>query len=209
MLEEILERKGTREASVNNSSVAVLSQSRILKHNELKIRKRRVEKVNFMLFTFISSFIGISMIAFLNEKLFSSTDLVLIIGSFGATAVIVFGLPESPLARTYNVLVGHVLSSLIGVTAYLFFNDVLWLATALAVSVSILSMQLTNAIHPPAGATALIAVIGSDKIHHLGYFYSVVPVGLGALILVFIAAIAKSIYGRKKKKLKKQFKSFF
>jgi CBS-domain-containing membrane protein len=60
-------------------------------------------------------------------------------------------------------------------------------ATAIAV------MHLTKTLHPPGGATALIAVIGSDKIHALGYFYMVVPVGIGALIMLTVALLVNNI----------------
>lgn len=50
-------------------------------------------------------------------------------------------------------------------------------------------MLLTHTVHPPRGATALIAVIGSDSIHNLGYFYALIPVTLGAFILLLVAVI--------------------
>ena len=73
------------------------------------------------------------------------------------------------------------------------FTDTLWLAAALAVSVSIFLMHLTRTLHPPGGATALIAVIGSSKIHALGYMYALIPVTSGAIIMLFVALIINNI----------------
>ena len=68
-----------------------------------------------------------------------------------------------------------------------------WLAAALAVSVSIAVMHLTKTLHPPGGATALIAVIGGPKIHQLGYFYALMPVAAGALIMLAVALIVNNL----------------
>ena len=63
----------------------------------------------------------------------------------------------------------------------------------MAVSTSILVMQLTLTLHPPGGATALIAVIGSPKIHDLGFLYVIVPVASGSFILLLIAFFVNNI----------------
>ena len=62
-----------------------------------------------------------------------------------------------------------------------------WLAAALAVAVAIVAMQMTRSLHPPGGATALIAVAGSPAIHDLGFVYPLFPVGVGAIVLVVVA----------------------
>jgi CBS-domain-containing membrane protein len=67
--------------------------------------------------------------------------------------------------------------------------DVIWIAAPLAVSLSIVLMQISKTLHPPGGATALIAIIGSDKIKELGYMYVFSPVLVGVLILLFMALI--------------------
>jgi len=69
----------------------------------------------------------------------------------------------------------------------------LWLASALAVSTAIFAMHATKTLHPPGGATALIAIIGSQKIHSLGYIYVLLPVGLGAIIMLIVALIINNI----------------
>ena len=61
------------------------------------------------------------------------------------------------------------------------------MATAIAV------MHATKTLHPPGGATALIAVIGSNKVHSLGYLYAVIPTGLGAVIMLVVALLVNNI----------------
>jgi CBS-domain-containing membrane protein len=54
-------------------------------------------------------------------------------------------------------------------------------------------MQLTKTLHPPGGATALIAVVGGEQIHRLGLLYILAPVGLGALLLLLVALLVNNI----------------
>jgi CBS-domain-containing membrane protein len=62
-----------------------------------------------------------------------------------------------------------------------------------AVATAIAIMHLTKTLHPPGGATALIAVIGGDSVHSLGYMYALVPAGLGAVILLLVAVVVNNI----------------
>ena len=71
--------------------------------------------------------------------------------------------------------------------------DIIWLTAPLAVSLSILMMQLTNTLHPPGGATALVAVIGSEKIKTLGYVYVLSPVLTGTLIIFVVAFVINNL----------------
>jgi len=146
-----------------------------------------------ILWSWIGSFLGIAAISIIHYKILNQTDLVMIIGSFGASAVLIYGAIRSPLAQPRNLIGGHILSAIIGVTAFQLFSDQPWLAASLAVSTSIALMHLTKTLHPPGGATALIAVIGSDGIHSLGYLYVLIPVGLGAFVMLAIALLVNNI----------------
>uniref|UniRef100_A0A7C3Z0F6 HPP family protein n=1 Tax=Desulfobacca acetoxidans TaxID=60893 RepID=A0A7C3Z0F6_9BACT len=143
--------------------------------------------------SWLGSFLGIAAVAYLNDGFLEKTDLVLIIGSFGASAVLIYGAIKSPLAQPRNLLGGHILSACIGVSAWKLLFVHPWLAAALAVSVSIAAMHLTKTLHPPGGATALIAVIGGPKIHQLGYLYIVMPVAAGALIMLAVALVVNNL----------------
>lgn len=146
-----------------------------------------------VMWSWLGSFLGIGAVSLIHFKILNQTDLMMIIGSFGASAVLIYGAIRSPLAQPRNLIGGHILSSIIGVTAFQLLGGQPWLAAAIAVSTSIALMHLTKTLHPPGGATALIAVIGSDEIHSLGYFYVLLPVALGACIMLMIALIINNI----------------
>ncbi|MDT0689575.1 HPP family protein [Salegentibacter sp. F188] len=145
--------------------------------------------------SFVGSFTGIGIIGFINSLNFSTSDNLFLIGSFGATAVLLYGATNSPLAQPRNLIGGHLLSSIIGILAIKLipFPDLLWLTCALAVSLSIVVMQITKTMHPPGGATALIAVIGGEKIQNLGLMYVINPVLSGVFILLVTALIFNNL----------------
>jgi CBS domain-containing membrane protein len=142
---------------------------------------------------FLGSFIGLGIIAFLEYKALPQSDMVFLIGSFGASCVLVYGVIQSPLAQPRNLVGGHLVSAIIGVTVQKLLPELIWIAAPLAVSLSIVFMQMTKTLHPPGGATALIAVTGSQEIKNLGYFYVISPVLFGALILLAIALIFNNL----------------
>ena len=146
-----------------------------------------------IVWSWIGAFLGIASVAFVNYNIFKGTDLVMIIGSFGASAVLIYAAIRSPLAQPRNLIGGHVISAIIGVTAYNLLHNFMWLAAAVAVATAIAAMHATKTLHPPGGATALIAVIGSQKIHNLGYLYAIIPAGSGAVIMLIIALLINNI----------------
>ena len=143
--------------------------------------------------SWVGAFIGVGLVSFLHFNLVSGTDLVMLIGSFGASAVLLYGAIGSPLAQPRNLLGGHVFSAVVGVSCFRLFSSQLWLASAIAVATAIAVMQMTGTVHPPGGATALIAVIGSDKIHALGFMYVLVPVGVGAVLMLIVALVVNKL----------------
>jgi CBS-domain-containing membrane protein len=146
-----------------------------------------------IIWSWIGAFIGIIAVAYINYGILEDTDLVMVIGSFGASAVLIYGAIKSPLAQPRNLLGGHIFSAVIGVASYNIFSDHIWLAAGVAVATAIAFMHATKTLHPPGGATALIAVIGSQKIHALGYLYAIIPAGLGALIMLIVALLVNNI----------------
>lgn len=144
------------------------------------------------LYTFLGGFVGIALVDAISRRTgMEAADRFFLIGSFGASAVLIYGLVNSPLAQPRNLFGGHLLSAFVGVTMFKLFGQgfPLWLAPALAVSTSIVVMQVTKTLHPPGGATALIATIGSEKVKALGYAYILSPVFAG-LCVMFIVALA-------------------
>ncbi len=143
--------------------------------------------------TFLGGFFGIGIIGFISSRYFTVNDNLFLIGSFGASAVLVYGATNSPLAQPRNLVGGHVISAVVGVTMHKLIPGEIWLSSALAVSTAIVMMQITKTVHPPGGATALIANIGSDKIKALGYLYVFSPVFTGVIILLIVALIFNNI----------------
>ncbi|MCH7409186.1 HPP family protein [Belliella sp. DSM 111904] len=153
-------------------------------------------KENF--WSFVGSFIGLGIIAFIQDIFFVESDNLFLIGSFGASSVLVYGVIQSPLSQPRNLLGGHLISALVGVSIYQITPDILWLSAPLAVSFAIIAMQLTKTLHPPGGATALIAVTGSSQIKDLGYAYVFFPVLSGVLILFFVALVVNNATSSRK-----------
>lgn len=107
--------------------------------------------------------------------------------------MLVYGVIESPLAQPRNLIGGHLVSAIIGVTVQKLFPELLWIAAPLAVSLSIIAMQITKTLHPPGGATALIAATASPQLRELGYMYVLSPVLSGCIILLIIALIFNNL----------------
>ncbi len=146
-----------------------------------------------MAWSWVGAFLGIAAVAYIHYHVFSDADLVMIIGSFGASAVLIYGAIRSPLAQPRNLIGGHMISAIVGVTTYKLLGSQMWLASSVAVATAIFLMHATKTLHPPGGATALIAVIGSQKIHSLGYLYVLLPAGSGALIMLIVALLINNI----------------
>lgn len=170
-----------------------------------KKRPKSIRKVRYILYketlvdakehlwTFIGSFFGIGLIALIQSQSFDKLENIFLIGSFGASSVLIYGAIQSPLAQPRNLVGGHLISALIGVTVYKLIPDPVWISAPLAVSLSIITMQMTKTLHPPGGATALIAVIGTPKVKALGFLYVISPVLSGVLILLLVAIIVNNL----------------
>ena len=146
-----------------------------------------------IIWSWIGAFLGIAAVAGVGHLFFEGTDLSMMIGSFGATAVLLYGAVRSPLAQPRNLMGGHILSAIVGVACWKLLHPYPWLAQAVAVATAIALMHATRTLHPPGGATALIAVIGSAKIHSLGFWYVLMPATVGPLILLVVALLINNI----------------
>ncbi|MBF0310830.1 MAG: HPP family protein [Magnetococcales bacterium] len=145
-----------------------------------------------ILWSFLGSMVSIGLLSWIHFTLLPA-DQLLLVGSFGASAVLVHGAITSPLAQPRNLVGGHLLSALVGVVCYKLLGDIPWLAAPLAVSGAIALMQLTRTLHPPGGATALLAVIGSPELRQLGFLYPLMPAASGALIMLTVALLFNNL----------------
>jgi CBS-domain-containing membrane protein len=143
--------------------------------------------------SWIGAALGIGLVA-LFARWWSQPAALMLIGSYGASAVLLYGAPRSPLAQPRNLIGGHLFSAVIGMAAYKLFPDAVMVAAPLAVATAIAVMQLTRTLHPPGGATALIAVIGPQQVHEVGWLYPV-PVVIGAAILLAVALVTNNLPG--------------
>jgi CBS-domain-containing membrane protein len=143
--------------------------------------------------SWVGSVIGIGLLAWLGQHFFSPHALPLMIGSFGASAVLLYGAPRSPLAQPRNLLGGHIVSALIGVLCWQLLQHWPGLAQAIAVATAIAVMHLTRTLHPPGGATALIATLGTPDITALGFWYVLLPATVGPLLLLLVALIINNL----------------
>jgi CBS-domain-containing membrane protein len=141
-----------------------------------------------IIFSFLGSFIGISILAYLSAY----TKYPLIAAPFGATAVLVFAVPESPLAQPRNVIIGNSLGAIVSILLVHLFGTQPWVE-ALAVATTIKLMQLTKTVHPPAGAVALVGVMSKASL-----LFLFTPVLAGSIITILCTfSFNNLISGRK------------
>lgn len=131
--------------------------------------------------------VAIFLVTVIDRLAGNLVGLPLVIGSFGSSAVLLFASPELPAAQPRNLIGGHFFSALAGVACQMLFYELdPGLAAGLAVGTAIALMCLTNTLHPPGGATALIAVIGGPRVHSLGLAFVLVPL-IGACLMLLVA----------------------
>jgi len=142
--------------------------------------------------TCAGTFIGLMLVLVLAKLLgeLSGVDEWLM-ASLGASALLVFALPGSPMAQPWAVIAGNTLSGLIGITVTLLISEPL-LAMPVAASLSIMGMFLLRCLHPPAAAVALIAVLA----HVTHYRYAFFPVMVDSVLLVIAGAIYTNLTGK-------------
>ena len=136
----------------------------------------------------IGAFLGILGVLIISHSVLGAQGTALAVTSMGASAVLLFAVPHSPLSQPWPVLGGHMLSSAIGITCVLLIHDTLT-AAAVAVALSIAAMYYLRCLHPPGGAAALAVVMGGETVHALGYAYLVVPLLLNVMVLLSVAML--------------------
>ena len=136
-----------------------------------------------ILFSYIGSFIGIAALAYLSIV----SDYPLIAAPFGAAAVLVFAVPNSPLAQPRNLIFGNLIGGVVSLLMVYLFGSEPWVM-ALSVATAIKVMQLTKTLHPPGGAVALVGVMSNAD-----WTFLFTPVLAGSIILLFCTLIFNNI----------------
>ncbi|TGE35097.1 HPP family protein [Desulfosporosinus fructosivorans] len=132
--------------------------------------------------TWVGAFLGITAIVLFSHKFDLS-----VVASFGASAVLIYGVPDAPLSQPRNVIFGHTLSAAAGVATFMMFG-LTWWSPALGTALALVVMIITKTTHPPGGATALFAVL--SKAHSS---YILTPIMVGAVILVIIGVVVNNL----------------
>jgi CBS domain-containing membrane protein len=144
----------------------------------------------------LGALLGISLTGIISGYIFESDfHLPLIIAPLGASAVLLFAVPASPLAQPWPIIGGNTLSAFIGVTVAYFVHDPM-IATGLSVSFAIMAMSFARCLHPPGGAAALTAVVGGSTVTSMGFMFPIVPVALNSLVLVALGFIFHALFGK-------------
>jgi CBS-domain-containing membrane protein len=133
--------------------------------------------------SWLGGFLAISAVGLATD----ASHLPLVLGSFGASCVLIFGFPESPFSQPRNVIAGHFLSSLSGLLFLTLFGPHWW-SMALAVGTAIAVMQLTRTVHPPAGSNPVIVMLAAPA-----WSFLLTPTLIGSVILVIVAIVFNNL----------------
>ena len=145
------------------------------------------------LLTSLGGFCGILGVYFISSTFLNAQGAALIVASMGASAVLLFAVPHSALAQPWNVVGGHLLSAIVGISCAQLIPDLL-LAAAISVGLAIAAMHYLRCIHPPGGATALSAVIGGPAVAAMGFSYVLQPVLINAVVILAIAILFNALF---------------
>jgi CBS domain-containing membrane protein len=138
------------------------------------------------------AFIGLALVLVAAQYLKELTGInEWLIASLGASALLVFALPQSPMAQPWAVIAGNTLSALVGISINHLITEPL-IAMPLATSLSILGMFILRCLHPPAAAVALIAVLGNVLLYRYAFF----PVMVDSILLIMAGAIYSNFTGK-------------
>lgn len=151
--------------------------------------------------SFLGSLLGILLCASIHYSLTMQPPQAIpfVLGSNGATAVLIYGLPSLKASQPRAVILGNLLSAIVGVAIRMLIVEVPGcgecqaIAAALAVSASLLVMHATGTVHPPGGAAALIAVTG-EAYTQLGFTFVLVPVLASSMVLVAVGLVVNNAF---------------
>ncbi|MFO1210701.1 MAG: HPP family protein [Amaricoccus sp.] len=119
----------------------------------------------------------------------------MLLAPFGASGVLVFGVPNSPLAQPWSAIVGNTVSALVAVVTFV--PEPAALRVVLATGLAVVAMHLARALHPPGGAVALTAALNPDLVRELGPLFALAPIGLGTACMVVLACVFAPLTGRR------------
>lgn len=144
----------------------------------------------------VGALIGIALTGLICGLFFGEgPHIPLIVAPMGASAVLVFAVPASPLAQPWPVIGGNTISAFMGVLAAHLVADPV-IAIGVGVSLAIAAMSVTRSLHPPGGAAALTALIGGPAVSSAGFTFPLFPVCINSLILVALGIVFHKVSRR-------------
>ena len=187
MQEERIEEGGNPSTPENAGTLIRTGSTLLIRYiSKMKGYKRTTPLVSppplDVIITWVGAFLGITAIVLFSHKFDLS-----VVASFGASAVLIYGVPDAPLSQPRNVFFGHTLSAAAGVATFMMFG-LTWWSPALGTSLALVVMLLTKTTHPPGGATALFAVLSKAQPS-----YILTPIMAGAVILVIIGLLVNNL----------------
>ncbi|MFM0296684.1 MULTISPECIES: HPP family protein [Paraburkholderia] len=145
----------------------------------------------------VGALIGIAFTAAITHLLLGSGgNIPLLVAPMGASAVLLFAVPASPLAQPWSIIGGNLVSATVGVACASWIGDPLH-AAPVAVAAAICAMFVLRCVHPPSGAVALTAVLGGPAVHALGYRFVLEPIALQSAALLGAAIVYHAITGHR------------
>ncbi|MEE8379186.1 MAG: HPP family protein [Gammaproteobacteria bacterium] len=157
-------------------------------HLSLWLPEQNELSTKSILLSSFSALIAIAIVGIVSRYSLSGYNIPIMAASMGASAVLLFVVPTSPFAQPWSFVGGHLVSALVGVSCAKLIPDITT-AAAIAVGLSIFAMYYLRCMHPPGGAAALLAVLGGDSIHALGYQFLLNPILLNVSIMLACAFI--------------------
>lgn len=140
----------------------------------------------FTLMSFIGAVVAIGATGWLSLL----SDAPWLMAPFGASCVLAFGMPDSPLAQPRSIIGGHLVATLIGLIVLYTLGDSWW-ACALAVGLALAAMQQTRTLHAPAGANPLVVIVAGAP-----FSFLITPVLLGSIVIVVVAWCLNNLRSR-------------
>ncbi|WP_444786607.1 HPP family protein [Rheinheimera sp. NSM] len=172
-----------------NLFTAVLAQLGLIKRDSQRLSAIPLTQ---RLKVALSAFIALFIVTYISLQLADTAGSIVLLASMGASAVLLFGLPNSPLARPWSFVGGHLISATVGLICSHLFTD-LALMAAVTIGIVLFVMYLFECMHPPGGATALVPVIAStDTV--LGYGFLLYPVALNVFVLLAMALLLQKLW---------------
>lgn len=157
-----------------------------------RVTGQKLLSLREILIAFVSALVALTLITVISAKFLSGISVPFIIASMGASAVLLFAVPSSPMNHPWAVIVGHLSSALVGVICAQEIDSIQF-AAPIASAVAILVMLYLRCLHPPGGATAMLVVLGSDRVHAAGYQFILTPIAFNIVILLGAALVIRLV----------------